>query len=76
MIPKLTQYWHSVQSCLFPDFECQVGPTTKKYHEIMVVLDMLEFERHIYDSALPSQPGRLAASRVAIAKKPLQLSLS
>lgn len=68
MTPKLTQYWHSIQSCLFPDFESQIGLTTNKHHEIMVVLDMLEFERYIYDPALPSHRGRPTSSRVAIAK--------
>src|SRR6056297_950379 len=68
MDAKLAQYWNSIQRCIFPEIENEVGAFTSKHHEIMVVLDMVQFERFIYDPALPSGRGRPRKSRTALAK--------
>ena len=69
MTAQLAQYWNSIQQCLFPGFEIEVGKTTNKHQEVMIVLDMLYFERFIYDPVFPSSRGRPPISRVAWRKR-------
>jgi transposase len=75
---KISQYWRSIQQSLFPGFETEVGAQTSKHGQIMVALDVLEFERHIDEAYLFSvgRPGysRVNFARAFVAKAILNLS--
>lgn len=66
MEAKLPQHWKSIQRCIFPEFEDEVGPTTPMHQRIMVAIDVLGFERHILETSLFAK-GRPQLSRAAFA---------
>jgi hypothetical protein len=67
-VKKLAQYWQSIQKSLFPQFEQEVGETTPPLRRLIVVLDVVEIERYVYDPALPRGRGRPAKARSALAR--------
>lgn len=68
MEPKLAHYWKSIQRCIFPEFQDEVGIVTPVHQRIMVALDFLDFERHIVESNSRFSRGRPQLSRAAFAR--------
>ena len=69
LIKPIASYWRSIQRCLFPGFAEELGPTTDKHLEIMVVLDMVEIERFVcWQPPMSAGPGRPEFDRAALAR--------
>ena len=64
----VSTYWRMIQKSMFPGFCEELGPTTNKHQELMVILDILEIEKGIYIPPYPIGPGRPKANRAAIAR--------
>lgn len=69
LLKPIASYWQSIQRSLFPGFATELGPTTDKHLEIILVLDMVEIERLVaWQSPLPVRQGRPAADRTALSR--------
>lgn len=64
----ISNYWRVIQQSMFPGFCDELGATTNKHQELMVILDVIEIEKGIYIPSYPIGPGRPKTNRAAIAR--------
>lgn len=68
MLRSVSQYLNRIQEGLFPGFAEELGPTSEKHAQLMVILDMVRVENFIAVAPYPMSAGRPPADRVALAR--------
>lgn len=72
---KLSQYWHSIQSSLFPWLEAELGKLNGKHRQLVTILEMVRIEEHVAPYCGRGRPpkDRTAIARSFIAKSVLNI---
>lgn len=68
MDTTVSSYWRKIQASLFPSFCDEVGQTSEKHRQVMVVLDVARIEDLVSVDPYPLGPGRPPIDRAALAR--------
>jgi len=68
MLKSVSQYLNKLQEGLFPGFAQELGPTSEKHGQLMVILDVVRVEDFIVVDPYPLSAGRPPSDRVALAR--------
>jgi len=63
MLKEISRYLNRIQEGLFPGFVEELGPTTDKHSQLMVILDIIRVEDFIYVAPYPMSAGRPSLDR-------------
>ncbi len=63
---RLSSYWCTIQECLFPSLEQDLGPLGERYQSFITVLEFVRVERHL--SCGRTLRGRPRQDRAALAR--------